>query len=875
MTDIENLLDKIVAISNNDNEIVLKVNNTRDQNFSSDSLIALADLLLGQGYYEYADKIYDLTLKVSPSSSHALYNKGLAHLSMGNYEESLSLFDSVINLKQEYVADAYTSRAAALDYLNRPEEAERFYALAQEAYSNRIKKLTEEVLSFQNSGDYKESLKPVEQILTIEPNNRYGMYLKALALYNLKEYEESIPAFEKYIELDPNNAQALFYLGNASISLGQYDKAIKIFDQIISIKQKAGGDDADSRYYKGNVLLSLERLKEAEEEYKKALNMYEKTEETDEKRISTLEKLRSIYSNYPDYFKFDEALLISKKIVELDKTNNIRFKLMLSEDLIKTNTIVESKKILKEIKEYPSNDGRYKKIHEFLILCSNFLDSDTSNDDSGMKTFHEFLSSEEYDSSEIKSDFWNFNGIQQIIKDRPETFNKNKKEILLQIIDSFQDKEKRKIVKDSITSYFSHVIEEQKKQYKKLIRIGGYTIVALIALFSIATIYYATAFHYTEYPEIDLPEKTVDWTIDPEDEKLYYITNEKDNTKEGKFKGKFVEYDIRRDHLDAIRSHLSSISYENTYINGFLDLVFPGKPETKAPIEIHANPVKVIHDDKKDITFITLENERKLNVIKNDKPIILSVHGFPTDVKFDDNFIYVSTSKPNELSVFNYTVLEDGSLENEDKTPIKTLSLKYTPQSLALDESNNILFFINSDYTELSFVDLSKELKIEDVKYINLMEEKFLPGVVLFDENEKRLIIQNVASRDLIILNVTNPSELSNNINGYFEEHKELFPLSSNTAYVDNGADNSLFISTPDTKIIYKLVFGNEGDKTIYQTEIKTGVNRDLIYDDKRKKLFYMSYPEYKINRIDSDNVNSPSDYVDVERDPFFMKFDN
>lgn len=56
MTNIDNLLDKIVAISNNDNEIVLKVNKVKDQNFSSDSLIALADLLLGKGYYEYTDK---------------------------------------------------------------------------------------------------------------------------------------------------------------------------------------------------------------------------------------------------------------------------------------------------------------------------------------------------------------------------------------------------------------------------------------------------------------------------------------------------------------------------------------------------------------------------------------------------------------------------------------------------------------------------------------------------------------------------------------------------------------------------------------------------------------------------------------------------
>jgi len=54
MTKIENLLEKIIAISDNDNDIVLKVNNVRHENFSSDSLNGLADLLLRKRYCEYA-----------------------------------------------------------------------------------------------------------------------------------------------------------------------------------------------------------------------------------------------------------------------------------------------------------------------------------------------------------------------------------------------------------------------------------------------------------------------------------------------------------------------------------------------------------------------------------------------------------------------------------------------------------------------------------------------------------------------------------------------------------------------------------------------------------------------------------------------------
>ncbi|HLN33645.1 MAG TPA: tetratricopeptide repeat protein, partial [Nitrososphaeraceae archaeon] len=900
MTDIDNLLDKIVAISNNDNEIVLKVNNTRDQNFSSDSLIALADLLLGKGYYEYADKIYDLILEVSPSSSHALYNKGLAHLSMGNYEESLSLFDSVINLKQEYVADAYTSRATALDYLNRPEEAERFYALAQEAYSNRIKKLTEEVLSFQKSGDYKESLKPVEQILTIEPNNRYGMYLKALALYNLKEYEESIPAFEKYIELDPNNVKALSYLGNASISLGQYNKAIKLFDQIISIKQKVG-TDADSRYYKGNALLFLERLKEAEDEYKKVLSIYEKTEGTEEKRISTLEKLRSIYSNYPNYFNFEEALLVSKKIVELDQNNNIRFKLMLSEDLIKTNNTLGSKKILKEINEFSSNDGRYKKIYEFLILCSNFLDLDESNDNVGLISFHKFFESKEFDPSNIDSNFWNFNSIKYFIEESKISNNRNEKNILLQIIDCLENNEKRRIVKDSITSYFSTITQEQrqqiletKKQTKTYKLIALFLAVGLAAAYFGALVYYNTI-TFTEYPPIVIPESTVDWTIDLENgnEKLYYITKER----------QFVTYDIRKDKWDYIRSL-------HPWMNAFFEML-PVEPPTKT-IKISENPIKLIHDNKKDLTFVFVADKsgkkgitffKEEDGINNNRTIPLIGFGSPTDLKFDDNYLYISTKKPNNLLIFGYKNSSDTIFKNKE-----VINLLYEPAAIALEKDNNRIFLINSDSATLSLFLRNgvsnitpanlKTIGAEGIKDIKrgesyfipdleLGESNFIPGDVIFNEPTNQLMIHNKYYQDLIVLDTTDLTKLKDkNLNLKKIPFKDL-----RNAYIGFREENSsTFVAVPDTRTIHVI----EPDKSVQDinkfSKMKisgTSIGKMMV-DDENNILFIHLRANNTIKPIYIDKNILPGDqkpiyfdkyiqggdHYEVGSDPFGMAFD-
>ncbi|MGB9168767.1 MAG: tetratricopeptide repeat protein, partial [Nitrososphaeraceae archaeon] len=887
MTNIDNLLDKIVAISNNDSEIVLEVNNTRDQNFSSDSLIALADLLLGKGYYEYADKIYDVILEVSPFSSHVLYNKGQALLSIGKYEESLSVFDSVIDLKQEYVADAYTGRATALDYLNRPEEAEKFYALAQEEYSNRIKKLTEKALSSQNSGDYKESLKYVEQILTIEPNNRYGMYLKALVLYNLKEYEESIPAFEKYIELDPNNVQALSYLGNASISLGQYDKAIKVFDQIIYIKQKAGADDADSRYYKGNALLFLERLKEAEEEYKKALSMYEKTAGTEEKRISTLEKLRSIYSNYPDYFNFDEALLISKKIVELDQNNNSRFKLMLSEDLIKTNNTVESKKILKEINEFSSTDGQYKKIYEFLILCSNFLDLDESNDNVGLISFHKFFESKEFDPSNIDSNFWNFNAIKYFIRESKIPNNRNEKNILLQIIDCLENNEKRRIVKDSITSYFSTITQEQrkeilatKKQYKTYKLIALFLGVGLAAAYFGVLVYYNTI-TFTEYPPIVIPESTVDWTIDLENgnEKLYYITKE----------GQFVTYDIRKDKLDYIRSL-------HPWINSFFEMLRV-EPPTK-PIEIHEIPIKLIHDNKKDLTFVFVTDKsgkngitffKKEDGINNNRTIPLIGFGSPTDLKFDDNYLYISTKKPNNLLIFEYKDSSETEFKNKE-----VINLLYEPAAIALDKDNNRIFLINSDSAKLSVFlrngvsDITpanlKTIRAEGIKGIKggesyfipeleLGESNFIPGNIIFNEPRNELMIHNKYNQDLIVINTADLTKLKDkNLSLKKIPFKNL-----RNAYIDfREKDNNTFVAVPDTRTIHVI----EPDKNVQGinkfSKIKisgTSIGK-IIVDDENNRLFVHLGANNTIKPIYTDKYTQAGDHYEVGSDPFAMAFD-
>jgi YVTN family beta-propeller protein len=809
-------------------------------------------------------------------SSRTLYNKGLVLLNLKRYKESIDFFDRVINLKQDNIADAYTSKATALDYLKEPEEAERFYALAVDEYSTRISKLNEEAESLLKSGDYEKSLKLVEQILTIESNNPHGLYLKALALFNLKRYKESIPVFEKYLEIDSNNVKALSYLGQAYFFYKQYDKAISFFDKVIYIKQKVDADDADTRYYKGNALLYLNRLPEAEEELKKALMLYKKTEGTKEKMMQSLKMLRSIYSNYYHNFDFNKSLSFSQELTKLDK-DRIEFKLMLAEDYIKSHNIPNADRLLNEIQDFPyDNDGeKYKEIQRFLKLCSNFLDINESNDHIGLTDFYKFFTSKEFNDSRIASDFWDFNAIKYVIEESP--LASGKINILLAIISYYQYQtiENKKNVEYLITSYLGETtikqaekISETTNQYKKLKLLVIFTIIGIVALLATIGSYYSTV-NYNEYPTIVVPDDVEDWSIDSENEKLHYITKS----------GKFVEYDLRRDRSDYVSSELSTIFGNNRWMNQFLyDMIFTRAERPTLESDIGGQPMKLIHDENKDFTFVIDRLSKNITVINNGEIFgKIALKGTPTDIEFEEDFIYISTKKPNTLSIFKYP-----TLDSEIKK-INTINLIHNPAFIVDDKDNNVIFLINSDSSTLSFMNLSsiennfeiiQQLSQEEyIKNVNLLESNFVPIDTSYNDDNNQLIVHNLKNQELIIIDATNLEKLKDN---NIKDFKKKIPFEkSYSANIEIG-NNNTFISVPNTKTIHVIKPSNDTKirNDIFKIKFDDTAIGKINFDDKNDKLFIHLTSNNTIIPFNFNNLK-PGDHINVGRDPFAMIHDN
>jgi YVTN family beta-propeller protein len=812
-------------------------------------------------------------LELSSLSSRILYNKGLVLLNLKRYKESIDFFDRVIDLKQDNIADAYTSKATALDYLKESEEAEKFYALAAEEYSTKILKLSKDAENLLKSGDYEKALKMVEQILTIESNNTYGLYLKALALFNLKRYKESIPVFEKYIELDPNNVKALSYLGQSYYFYEQYDKAINFLDKVIDIKQKVNDDDAGARYYKGNSLLYLNRLSEAKEELKKALFLYEKIEDR-EQMMQSLKMLRSIYSNYYDNFDFNKSLSFSHELIKLDK-DRIEFKLMLAEDYIKLHNIFKADRLLNEIQDFSKDkDGeKYKKIQKFLNLCSNFIDLNELNDHVGLTAFYKFFTSKEFNDSKIPSDFWNFNAIKYVIEE--SSLTRGKIDILFAIISYYQypTTENKKNVEYLITSYLGETtikqaekISETTNQYKKLKLIVIFTIIGIVALLSMVSSYYATA-NYIEYPAIVVPNDIEDWTINPQNETLYYITKS----------GKFVEYDLRRDRSEYVGFELSTIFGNNQWINQFLyGIVFP---KANLPIKeyyIGGQPMKLIYDENKDFIFIIDKKSKNITVIKNGEIGNIILKGRPTDIEFKDEFIYISTKKPNSLSIFKYPTV------NLEIKKIKTINLIHNPEFIVNDKDNNMIFLINSNSAILSFMNLSfiennfeiiqQPNQDRYIKNINLRESNFVPVDASYNDNNSQIMIHNLKNQELIIIDATDPEKLQDN---NIKNIKKKIPFeNSYFANIEIGNKNDTFISVPNTKTIHIIKTNNITENDIYKIKFDDISIGKVNFNDKNYKLFIHVKSNNTIIPIDFNNSN-PGDHINVGQDPFAMIYDD
>ncbi|MGB8658084.1 MAG: tetratricopeptide repeat protein [Candidatus Zixiibacteriota bacterium] len=209
-----------------------------------------------------------------------------------------------IQMKDEY--RMYDSAAVILEEGVRfyPEDPEMHFLLGK-AYipKNNYRGMGEQ---FALAESLKSDAKWIDELKEIKKDKWAQVFNQGAKAFNEKDFDTALDRFVTCTVIDRTNYRGFLYAGLAYTLKKQYDQAISYLEAGI----KVSPDNAEMLKGYADALLFAGKQKEA-------LQVYGKVLDKDPKNAEALINIVSVYSADKDY---DQALVYSKKLVEVDPT---------------------------------------------------------------------------------------------------------------------------------------------------------------------------------------------------------------------------------------------------------------------------------------------------------------------------------------------------------------------------------------------------------------------------------------------------------------------------------------------------------------------------------------------------------------------------
>lgn len=190
-------------------------------------------------------------------------------LRLKRYEESLTLFDKIVESSQPVAAATFSNRAAALMNVGRLDEAESVLLKILDKEPDYVPALVNLATLYFRRQEFARSGEYAERVLKIDPENADAMVCLGGGFVRLRRYRESIERCNVAIALRPRCAEAYANRAGAYAGLYEYDKALADCDTALSFDPGFGVVLCN----RAAALVGLNRFEEAEEACYSALRV--------------------------------------------------------------------------------------------------------------------------------------------------------------------------------------------------------------------------------------------------------------------------------------------------------------------------------------------------------------------------------------------------------------------------------------------------------------------------------------------------------------------------------------------------------------------------------------------------------------------------
>jgi len=177
------------------------------------------------GQFEQAIQDYNTVLELDPEDAFAFYNRGIAYADLGQFEQAIQDYNSALELDLE-VAAAYWGRGIAYHQLEQYQQAIGDYNSALELDPEYAFAFYSRGGAYYNLEQYQQAIDDYNSALELDPEYAFAFYSRGLAYHQLEQYQQAIGDYNSALELDPEVAAAYWGRGLAYYNLDNYEAAI-------------------------------------------------------------------------------------------------------------------------------------------------------------------------------------------------------------------------------------------------------------------------------------------------------------------------------------------------------------------------------------------------------------------------------------------------------------------------------------------------------------------------------------------------------------------------------------------------------------------------------------------------------------------------